>query len=83
MTAAQNPLRKVLAFLDKLEGAHISYRLEHVRDSIMVVASVPGERWEIEFFDDCHVELERFISPGRIEDEQKLESLLSEQVEDY
>ena len=30
----------------------------------MISVAVPGERWEIEFFDDGRIELERFISQG-------------------
>lgn len=74
----QNSLGKVLQVLDQLERARIVYRLEHVRDSILVVASVPGERWEIEFFEDGSTEIERFVSAGRIEDEELLSSLLTE-----
>jgi hypothetical protein len=72
----------LLAFLDRLEKAGVAYRLEHIRDSIMVIAAVPGERWEIEFFEDCRVEFERFVSTGSIEDETTLESLLAEQTSD-
>ena len=75
-TATRNSLAKLLTFLDRLEEAHISYKLDHVRDSIMVIAVVPGERWEIEFFEDDHVEVERFISSGSVEDENALDDLL-------
>jgi hypothetical protein len=30
----------------------------------MMSVAVPGERWEIEFFDDGRIELERFVSQG-------------------
>ena len=60
----QSSLAKALDFLDRLDDARIWYRLEHVRDALMVVTAVPGERWEIEFFDDGHVEVERFVSTG-------------------
>ena len=33
-------------------------------DALMVALAVPGERWEIEFFDDGHAEVERFVSQG-------------------
>ncbi|HEY0071150.1 MAG TPA: hypothetical protein VGE04_14385 [Chloroflexia bacterium] len=76
-TATRNSLAKLLAFLSRLEEANIAYRLDHVRDAIMVVADVPGERWEIEFFEDDHVEVERFVSSGSIEDENALDELLT------
>lgn len=70
-----NPLKNLLVFLDRLESTHIWYRLEHVRDSLMVMVSVPGQRWEIEFFADGSVEVERFMSAGKIENEDALENL--------
>ena len=56
----ETPFRKLLAFLDRLEHDKVWYRLEHVRNSIMVTISVPGERWEIEFFEDGTLEVELF-----------------------
>jgi hypothetical protein len=43
----------------------------------MVVVAVPGERWEVEFFDDDSVEVERFVSNGEIETEDVLTDLLT------
>ena len=74
------PMAELLEFLDRLEGAKVPYRLNHVHDSIMVEIAVPGERWEVEFFADCHVEFERFIGSGVVEDANKLEALLSEYI---
>lgn len=72
-----NPMNKLLSFLEQLDKAKISYDLISVRDAIMVVATVPGERWEVEFFGDGHVEVERFISTGNIEDENVLSPLIA------
>lgn len=48
--------------LDRL-GA--PYTLGIVRDeALMVNVAIPGERWEIEFFDDGRCELEIFVSQG-------------------
>jgi hypothetical protein len=41
----------------------------------MIMTATPGERWEIEFFPDGLVEVERFISTGRIEHEEMLNTL--------
>lgn len=76
--SVQNALSKVLAFLAELEAQHIWYRLEHVRDSIMVVISVPGERWEVEFFEDGQIEIERFHSTGVTTDSAALEALIAQ-----
>ena len=43
----------------------------------MVTTAIPGERWEIEFFDDGRVEIERFVSSGEIEDMSSLDTLFS------
>lgn len=63
-TMTQTSLGKLLAFLERLEELKLHYRLAHVRDSIMVEIAVPGERWEVEFFDNGEVEIERFVSTG-------------------
>jgi hypothetical protein len=71
-------MRELLQFLDRLDDARIAYHLEHVRDSVMIAVAVPGERWEIEFFDDGHVEIEIFRSDGTIiHDPGRLEELLT------
>lgn len=58
-----NGFTKLTNFLTQLEQHKISYALAHYRDeAIMVMAAVPGQRWEIEFFHDGSVEIERFIS---------------------
>lgn len=45
-------MRKLIDFLEKLEEKKIYYRLNIIRDSIMVEIAVPGQRWEVEFFAD-------------------------------
>jgi hypothetical protein len=73
-------MAELLELLDRLDSAKVPYHLTHVRDSIMVEIAVPGERWEVEFFADCHVEFERFVSSGAVEDADKLEALLSDYI---
>ena len=77
-TVPRSSLGALLRFLDQLELAKIAYRLERIRDSIMVVVAVPGERWEVEFFDDGQVEIERFFSTGMIEGDDVLARLVTE-----
>ncbi len=77
-TVPRSSLGALLRFLDQLELAKIAYRLERIRDSIMVVVAVPGERWEVEFFDDGQVEIERFFSTGTIEGDDVLDRLVTE-----
>lgn len=69
---------KLLEFLQKLEQQEINYTLAHHRDeAMMVTMAVPGERWEVEFFSDGSVELEKFISNGEIGGENELSGLFS------
>jgi len=66
---------KLLEFLNLLEAKKIYYKLNKVRDAIMVEIAVPGERLEVEFFADGNVEIEKFISSGEIYDESELKTL--------
>lgn len=74
-TSSLSSLSSVLDFLDCLEVAGLPYRLEHVRNSLMISLATPGERLEIEFFDDGRIEVERFRSTGEIEGEDALEAI--------
>jgi hypothetical protein len=56
----QNPLGRLLEFLDQLEEVHLHYDLKHSRDSILVRVDLPTGFWEIEFFEDEHLEVEFF-----------------------
>lgn len=67
---------KLLEFLKKLKEKAISFRLDSVRDeSIMVLITVPGQRWEVEFMEEGSVEIEKFLSNGEIFNESELETL--------
>lgn len=73
-----NIFNKLTSFLYNLEQDKISYTLACNRDkAIMVIVSVPGERWEIEFLDNGSVEVERFISNGEIYGEDVLNELFT------
>src|SRR5438046_629674 len=73
---------KLNSFLDKLEEERISYTMARHRDeAIMVLVTVPGERWEVEFFGDGSVEVERFTGDGEIRGEEALTQLFSRHSE--
>ncbi len=73
---------QLLTFLNKLEQQKVSYTLAHHRDeAVMVTVAVPGERWEVEFFSDGSVEVEKFISNGEIALEEALSELFSRYAE--
>jgi hypothetical protein len=75
-----NPLEKLLRFLTDLDERKIFHRLSRVRpEAVMVEVAVPGERWEIEFFADGHLEVEIFgKSEGIIGGEEALARLFKE-----
>lgn len=69
---------KLVTFLNQLEQEKISYTLAHHRDeTIMVNVAVAGERWEVEFFEDGSVEVERFVSSGEINGEEVFSDLFA------
>ncbi len=73
--------RELLHLLQRLDEAKISHKLNQVRDdAVMIEVAVPGQRWEIEFVDygdETHVEIERFVSNGHMDDESALEELFA------
>ncbi|MEH2168557.1 MAG: hypothetical protein V7K41_18250 [Nostoc sp.] len=69
---------KLVTFLNQLEQEKISYTLAHHRDeTIMVNVAVAGERWEVEFFEDGSIEVERFVSSGEINGEEVFSELFA------
>jgi hypothetical protein len=74
-------LRALLNLLQRLDRARIHFTLTQAReDAVMIQVTVPGERWEIElvdYGDEFHWEIERFTSPGKIEDESALKDLFA------
>lgn len=64
-----------------LERERIHYRLDrHRDDSIMITATLVGERIEIDVFEDGHVEYSRFHGTEDVEvDVLALEALLCDQ----
>lgn len=54
-------------FIRQLDADRTHYRLTSVREgAVMVQVYIPGERWEVEFFDDREPEVEIFRSDGNI-----------------
>ena len=65
-------MRKFIALLERLDAAKIYYRINKVSENILVEVAVPGQRWEIEFDRDDNIQIEKFISEGKIYDEDEL-----------
>ena len=69
-------LHELQAFLTKLEAVHAHFDLTSVREgAIMVEVTLPGERWEVEFFTDREPEVEIFRSDGEIFGPEKFTDL--------
>ncbi len=68
-------MRKLIELLEQLEYRKIYYRLNKIRDSIMVEITVPGQRWEVEFMAEGDIQVEKFVSVGEICDEKELDVL--------
>jgi len=63
-------------FIRELEATRTHYTLLSVREgAVMVQVTLPGERWEVEFFDDRDPEVEVFCSDGTIAGPEKLAEL--------
>ena len=73
-----NAYKRLLDFLSRLEQERIHYTLEHNRpESLMILAVMPGRRWDIKFFLDGHVETESFVSEG-VKSDEKAEAQLEQ-----
>lgn len=71
--ATGEAFRRLLDLLNRLDQAHIYYKLDHTRpDSIMIDPAVPGWRWEIEFMADGSVDIERYRSVAGVETDPTL-----------
>ena len=68
-------LEDLIAFLNRLDEKKIYYRLNKIRDSILVEIAVPGQRWEVEFMADGKIEIEKFVSNGMAFDDSELDVL--------
>jgi hypothetical protein len=69
-------LRQLQTFLTKLEetGTHFSL-LSGREGGVMVIVTLPGERWEVEFFHDRDPEIEIFRSDGKMFGSEKFADL--------
>lgn len=57
----------LLDLLNRLDAAHVYYKLDHTRpDSLMVDVALPGWRWEVEFMADGSLDIERYQSTGGV-----------------
>lgn len=76
-----NSLEQLLAFLRRLDATNISYRLDCVRDAIMVIVPAPSKYYEIEFFADGHIESQTF-GPANMVKSATIDALAAEVIGD-
>lgn len=71
-------MHRLYTLLQQLERARIHYTLARVReDTVMVCATVPGRRYEIEVFADGTLEVEIFGGAGSLAGEEAVDALLA------
>jgi hypothetical protein len=68
-------IKSLVDFLETLEQRKIYYKLNKIRDGILVEVTIPGQRWEVEFMANGSVEIEKFVSDGTIFDHGEIEFL--------
>ena len=63
-------------FIRELDASRTHYEVTSVREgAVMVKVTLPGERWEVEFFENRDPEIEVFGSDGTIHGPEKLTEL--------
>jgi hypothetical protein len=68
---------RLYTLLQQLDEAGIHYTLARVRDdTVMILATVPGRRYEIEVFSDGTLEVEVFGGTGNIKGQEAVDELL-------
>ena len=74
---------RLYTLLQQLERARIHYSLTRVRDdTVMILAVVPGRRYEIEVFSDGSIEVEIFGSTVDLRGEEAVDELLANYSDD-
>ena len=71
-------MKDIYEVLRILEDNNIYYKLSRIRESILIEVAVPGQRWEIEIFEDNHIEIEKFIADGDFYDGEEIYNLIKE-----
>ena len=73
-----NALKKLLSLSDRLKAANIHHEVTRYReDGVSIIATVPGERWEIDVLDDGEIVVEVYKSQGGCRGEEILEDLFT------
>lgn len=74
----KNPMQKLLELSDRMKAAGIHHEVTRYRDDgVSIIATVPGERWEIDVLDDGEVVVEVYKSQGGCRGEESLADLFA------
>jgi len=69
-------LDKVFDLLDRLQESNIHFMLAyHTPRALMILVTVPGERWEIEVSSDEEFQVEVFTSSGGVRTQPNVDEL--------
>lgn len=71
-------IKFLVDILEEFDKRKIYYKLDKIRDSILVEVAVPGQRWEIEFMENGDIQIEKFFSDGTIYDCKEIDTLFNE-----
>ena len=78
-----NALKKLLALSDQLKAANIHHEVTRYReDGVSIIATVPGERWEIDVLDDGEIVVEVYKSQGGCRGEDSLKELFERHLDE-
>ena len=78
-----NALKKLLALSDQLKAANIHHEVTRYReDGVSIIATVPGERWEIDVLDDGEIVVEVYKSQGGCRGAETLKDLFERHSDD-
>jgi len=69
-------IHELVHFLQSLKEASISFKLDHyLDDSISIIITVPGERWEVDINQEGEIQVEIFRSDGELFDASMIDEL--------
>ena len=72
------PFAKLMEIIRALEAAGIHFTIAYYRfEGVSLLATVPGERWEIDVLEDGEVDFERFATTGGVTGEDEMKTAIS------
>lgn len=76
------PFAKLMKIIRALEAAQIHFTVSYHRyEAVSILATVPGERWEIDVLEDGDVDFERFVSTGGVQSEPEMTEFIAKFAE--